>query len=109
MINITVRADGVITNELTEFAFMDMVTPVYGADRTLDEYITLFNEDSESKGHTVVVHKEVPNSNTKVEPADEDLDAIEAELDDIVTFVDPDQDPEPFLEKLAEIIDEEGK
>jgi len=59
MINIIVRDGAVITNELTEYQFMDMVAAVHGPEKTLDEYIDVFNAEANVNGSTVRVHKDV--------------------------------------------------
>jgi len=57
--NITVRTDGVMNNTLTEAEFTVIVEQLFGTDKTLDEYIDLYNSAKRAKFGGITVHKEV--------------------------------------------------
>jgi len=57
--NITVRTNGIINNTLKEHEFIAIVEQIYGVDKTIDEYIKMYNEDPKAKKASIVVHKEV--------------------------------------------------
>ena len=57
--NITVRTDGVINNTLTEAEFVVIVEQLFGVDKSLDEYIELYNDAKRAKFGGITVHKEV--------------------------------------------------
>ena len=57
--NITVRTNGVINNTLTEEAFVAIVSQIFGEDKTLDEYIALYNGAPKAQEAGIQVHPEV--------------------------------------------------
>ena len=59
MSNIQVRSGGIMNNILTEDEFIEIASQLYGDDKTVDEYIKLFNADPRSKKDSTVVHREV--------------------------------------------------
>lgn len=59
--NITVRTDGIINNTLTEAQFVVIVEQLFGLDKTLDDYIELYNDAKRAKFGGISVHKEVPD------------------------------------------------
>lgn len=104
--NITVRADGIITNTLTEFEFADMMATVYGHDHTVDEYITLYNEAGRAQAAGLVVHKEVPNDVSEraaamlVDDDDDDLQDHQLPVDEIIGV----DDPQGFLDAASQVL-----
>jgi len=61
--NITVRTEGVINNTLTAEQFIEIAAQIFGEDKTLEEYIELYNAAPEAKKKRIAVHKEQDEGN----------------------------------------------
>lgn len=57
--NITVRTNGVINNTLKDHEFIAIAEQIFGMDKTLKEYIELYNADPKAKQAGIAVHEEV--------------------------------------------------
>lgn len=89
MTNITVRTDGIINNTLTEKEFVNITSQLFGEGKSLDEYLSLYNDSPQAKKAGIVVHKEVPENvaqkgNTDSEEQDIYLDAATQTFSDTV-------------------------
>ena len=56
--NITVRVDGTINNVLSAHEFIKIVEQIFGEGKSIEEYITLYNNADRSKNSGIVVHIE---------------------------------------------------
>lgn len=95
MPNITVRTDGIINNTLTEEKFLEITSQLFGEDKTLEEYINLYNDSFIAKRDNIVVHKEVEGEVAQhvketveiKDPTIQDyLDAAESNLSDAAGY-----------------------
>lgn len=80
--NITVRTDGIINNTLTEEQFVNITSQLFGEGKTLDEYISEYNDAPQTKKAGIVVHKEVPEDHAEVEKQIEEKFPTEATAQD---------------------------
>jgi len=56
--NITVRTDGVINNRLSDVEFIVIAEQLFGKDKSLEEYIELYNDAKRAKFGGITVHIE---------------------------------------------------
>lgn len=93
--NITVRTDGIINNTLTEAQFVVIVEQLFGVDKTLNEYIKLYNNAKRAKFGGITVHKEVANDHAELEAKTKAENTIQAPAD---------AEPEDYLEAATSIL-----
>lgn len=59
MSDITVRVNGIINNTMDESKFVEICSQLFGDDKTVDEYIKLYNDAPLAKASNTVVHRTV--------------------------------------------------